>query len=447
MHDRRASVVPKLSWPRPDSPAQEVRLIPRRFRQLIPLAAAAMILPQGLAAQQSVPRMVDVEGRQVRVMTGGLEHLERGQHVVVLESGAGTPVENWRAIFADIAAFAPVIAYDRSGIGRSPWDGEPPTPQRRVQQLRALLAALELPPPYVLVGHSWGGPLIRMFVGHHPGEVAGLVYLDPADFTETPGDQLALAESLAPGRAEAAIETYLQLQRSFSAQGPPGLRAEMEGVFAFMTAELEQRDLGVAPVVPTAVILGAKYTAPPPLPGEIELPFDMRTFFEASQRQRVARMSAWTLDAPDGLFAVAKYGRHYVHYDDPELAVHAIRRVLFRDISIQLRAALAANGSSALVDAYRALKRRYPAEQFVENLLNTLGYELLGDGQVEHAIAVFELNVAEYPDAWNPHDSLGDAYAAARDREKAAASYRRSLELNRDSPSRAKLEALERGRP
>lgn len=408
------------------------------------MLAAALFDPCMVAAQQSSPRMVEVEGRQVRGMTGGLEHLERGQHVVVLESGAGTPLENWAGIFADIASFAPVIAYDRSGIGRSPWDSEPPTPQRRVQQLRALLAVLELPPPYVLVGHSWGGPLIRVFAGHHPGEVAGLVYLDPADFTETHADRLALVESLAPGRAEAAIEAYVELQRSFPAEGPPGPRAEMEGIFAFMTADLEQRDLRAPPSVPTAVILGAKYTPPPPLPAEIELPFDMRAFFEASQRQRVARMSVWTMDAPDGLFAVAKYGGHYVHYDDPELAVHAIRRVLFHDIGARLRAALAANGSDALADAYHGLKRRYPAEQFVENLLNALGYELLGDGQVEHAIAVFELNVAEYPDAWNPHDSLGDAYAAAGERDRAMASYRRSLQLNPDSPSRAKLDALQR---
>jgi pimeloyl-ACP methyl ester carboxylesterase len=412
---------------------------------LILIAAVAVSVdPCIVAAQQSSPRMIDVEGRQVRVMTGGLEHLERGQHVVVLESGAGTPIENWRAIFADIAAFAPVIAYDRSGIGRSPWDGEPPTPQRRVQQLRALLAVLEVPPPYVLVGHSWGGPLIRSFAGHHPGDVAGLVYLDPTDFTETRADLMTLFESLWPGRGQAALEAVEELQRSASAEAPPAVRAEMETNSAFMAAELEQRDLGEAPSVPTAVILGANFS-PPPLPAGIELPFDLRTFFEAGQRQRVARMSTWTLDAPDGLFAAAKYGRHFVHQDDPDLAVHAIRRVLSPDIGAQLRAALAANGSGALTDTYRALKRRYPADQLTENLLNRLGYELLREEQVHHAIAVFELNVAEYPDAWNPHDSLGDAFAAAGERAKAMASYRRSLELNPDSPSRAKLEALERG--
>jgi pimeloyl-ACP methyl ester carboxylesterase len=216
-------------------------------RLLILLAVAAGLMePCIVTAQQFTPRMIEVEGRQVRVMTGGLEHLERGQHVVVLESGAGTPVENWRAIFADIAAFAPVIAYDRSGIGRSPWDDEPPTPRRRVQHLRALLATLELPPPYVLVGHSWGGPLIRSFAGYHHDEVAGLVYLDPTDFTETHADRLALAEGVAPGRAESAVEAFLALQRSISEQAPPAVRAEMETIFAFLTTEMEQCDLGAA---------------------------------------------------------------------------------------------------------------------------------------------------------------------------------------------------------
>jgi pimeloyl-ACP methyl ester carboxylesterase len=172
---------------------QDARTSPPSVWLPIMLAVAAFD-PCNVAAQQSSLRMIAVEGRQVRVMTGGLEHLERGQHVVVLESGAGTPVENWRAIFADIAALAPVIAYDRSGIGRSPWDGRPPTPQRRAQQLRALLAELELPPSYVagraLVGRTTH-PHVRRAPPrrggrcrpHHRGyfDVAGLVDPPPCD--------------------------------------------------------------------------------------------------------------------------------------------------------------------------------------------------------------------------------------------------------------------------
>ena len=66
-------------------------------------------------------------------------------------------------------------------------------------------------------------------------------------------------------------------------------------------------------------------------------------------------------------------------------------------------------------------------------MLNTLGYRLLRDGQIEDAITTFELNVAEYPDASNPYDSLGEAYLAAGDTARAIANYQRSVELNPDN--------------
>jgi hypothetical protein len=62
------------------------------------------------AGQASAPRMVEVDGRDVSVMTAGFEHLEKGRLVVVLESGAGTALRNWGTVFSDVAAFAPVVA-------------------------------------------------------------------------------------------------------------------------------------------------------------------------------------------------------------------------------------------------------------------------------------------------------------------------------------------------
>ena len=63
-------------------------------------------------------------------------------------------------VFAELATLAPVVAYDRAGNGQSPADGQPATPAHIAARLHALLGAAGIPPPYVLVGHSWGGPLI-----------------------------------------------------------------------------------------------------------------------------------------------------------------------------------------------------------------------------------------------------------------------------------------------
>lgn len=382
--------------------------------------AATLIIPA--AAQAPAPRMVEVDGRAVRVMTAGFEHLERGQPVVVFENGRGTALNNWGPVFAEVAAFAPAVAYNRGGIVGSEWDGEPPTPERRVAQLRALLAELDAPPPYVLVGHSWGGPLIRVFAGHHPDEVAGLVYVDPTDFSQSPAQQLAL-EGLGPSEDDPTMQAYIETERSREAQLPPAVQAEMDVLMAFLEEEVEARGLGPEPAVPLAVLLGAKFEPPP----GFELHFDLRPSFKAHLQQRILNMSAWAVAVPEGLLVLATHAGHYVHRDDPALLVEAIRRVVFPDIIRQLRDALAAGGDVG--ETYRALERRYPSERFDENLLNTLGYDLLREQRVPDAIAVFELNVEGYPEAPNPHDSLGDGYSAAGRLEDARSSYVRAVEL------------------
>ena len=79
--------------------------------------------------------------------------------------------------------------------------------------------------------------------------------------------------------------------------------------------------------------------------------------------------------------------------------------------------------------------------------MNVLGYSLLWSDRIDEAIGVLELNAEAYPDSWNVHDSLGEAYAAAGQRDKAIASYRRSLKLEpRNENARTWLEKLESAR-
>jgi tetratricopeptide (TPR) repeat protein len=88
------------------------------------------------------------------------------------------------------------------------------------------------------------------------------------------------------------------------------------------------------------------------------------------------------------------------------------------------------------------MKASHPPEAFDEYLLNSLGYQLLGAEQTDDAIAIFKLNVEEYPDASNPYDSLGEAYAVAGQLELAIENYEKSVELNPENTNG--IAALER---
>jgi hypothetical protein len=80
--------------------------------------------------------------------------------------------------------------------------------------------------------------------------------------------------------------------------------------------------------------------------------------------------------------------------------------------------------------AYQRLKVAYGPAMVPEEMLNEIGYRLLGAGKNEAAVAAFELNVAEHSESGNAYDSLGEAYATVGDQKRAITAYEKSLELD-----------------
>jgi len=70
---------------------------------------------------------------------------------------------------------------------------------------------------------------------------------------------------------------------------------------------------------------------------------------------------------------------------------------------------------------------------FGEEELNAVGYKLLSNNQTDEAVAVFALNVQEYPESWNVYDSLGEAYLKQRNKKFAKKNYKKSIKLNPDN--------------
>jgi hypothetical protein len=103
-------------------------------------------------------------------------------------------------------------------------------------------------------------------------------------------------------------------------------------------------------------------------------------------------------------------------------------------------------GSAAVLQRYRSYVAD-PTHRFLpdpEARLNALGYSLLSQKRVPEAIILFEVNVQTHPESANAYDSLGEAYVDARDREKALAAYRKSLELNpRNENAKRMIEQIE----
>ena len=98
--------------------------------------------------------------------------------VIVFESGYGWSLDNWEPIRKELEDFAELFFYDRAGIGKSGESEGPLHSQQIARNLRELLQKAEVKPPYVLVGHSFGGVNVRLFAQLNPDETAAVILLD-----------------------------------------------------------------------------------------------------------------------------------------------------------------------------------------------------------------------------------------------------------------------------
>lgn len=118
-------------------------------------------------------RLVELNGRKVHVLCAG-----EGSPTVILEAGLPASSLTWMSVFSEIAELTRVCTYDRPGYGWSQPTDSSRTAETIVQELRMLLQAADIEPPYVLVGHSFGGLLMQLYGTRFPTDFEGMVLVD-----------------------------------------------------------------------------------------------------------------------------------------------------------------------------------------------------------------------------------------------------------------------------
>ncbi|MGB9431546.1 MAG: alpha/beta hydrolase [Candidatus Acidiferrum sp.] len=120
-------------------------------------------------------------GRLVSLGSHRLHLLESGEGspTIVLEAGLMSTVLSWNELQRELSRSFHVVSYDRAGLGWSDLGPMPRTADRIVEELHTLLERAEMAPPYILVGHSFGGLTMPLFAARYPDEVAGMVLVDP----------------------------------------------------------------------------------------------------------------------------------------------------------------------------------------------------------------------------------------------------------------------------
>jgi pimeloyl-ACP methyl ester carboxylesterase len=275
----------------------------------------------------SQEKLVKVNGIDHHVLLKGFEKRKPGTPVLVFENGMGMGLGNWDTVFDELSKVAPVIAYDRQNIEKSGKAYQLPTPRRIADNLKAILGELKIAPPYVLIGHSLGGVYVRAFAGYYPNEISGLVFVDPADFTETKGDWNQIFRTI--GVPEKRINEMIY-ERLYA---PSTIDSARYGPWSEgqVLADLRKTDFAElsslpVPQVPIYFFVG----------GKLEVPMDRRSkdfnhelFFEVKNNSNMLRWRRFihSTNKPGALIYLTNSG-HFVHRDDATLVIGNIKMLI-----------------------------------------------------------------------------------------------------------------------
>ena len=306
--------------------------------------------------ERGVPgQLIDVGGFRLHLNCSG-----SGSPTVVMDAALGGSSISWSLIQPEVSELTRTCSYDRGGFGWSDAGPMPRTAGRLADELRALLEIAGVPPPFVLVGHSFGGLVMRIFAARHRSDVAGLVLVDPAH----PEDWIAPAP-----KEQIKIERGIKLCRSGSMAARLGAARVVSGL---VTLGLFGVARGLAKVVSRGGlsredegVLAPLWKLPPETRRPLRQFWTQEKFFDAlgSQISSISTSAAETLaesaggygDLPlvtisstdpgeyrlrqqDALARLSTRGRHLVasnstHWiplDQPQVVIDAIREILAR---------------------------------------------------------------------------------------------------------------------
>lgn len=275
-------------------------------------------------------RMVEFDGKRSHLSCAG-----SGSPTVVLEGGLGVAGSlTWSDVQPEVAEHTRVCSYDRAGFLWSEPREEPRDADRITGELDALLDAAGESPPYVMVGHSIGGLLVRVYADRFPGEVAGVVLVDaahPGQYDRYPDavlDHLSEAEPSLPPRplfrAWATIGGYRLLMPDpedpivahLPRTVPWGFLGERAARDAIHERAAAAGTLGDRPLV--VLTAGAPTRYPGLSDEELEALYETWTTLQAELVELSTRSVQRTVEG----------ATHDIHREDPDAVVEAVRDVV-----------------------------------------------------------------------------------------------------------------------
>lgn len=316
---------------------------------------AAGILYQSLGAWRD-RRRLPAPGKRIDIGCAvlHLRELGQGSPAVILESGIASSSINWALVQQRLAQFVRVCSYDRAGFGWSSPCKTPRTVEQMISELDTLLSRAVIPPPYILVGHSFGGLLVRAFTHRNPEKIIGLVLVDPvslefwADCPETEIRRLQKGTALSKrgallariGVVRFALAAFAAGRRSFPKAIARATAGRGTTVIDRIVGEMRRLPPEMWPIImsqwsrPQCFDSMAKHLAalPESARAALNLPVPQNipvTILSASTAtpQELAEREEWVRNRAHGHHIQIPHSGHWLQLQYPEAVVNAVLEI------------------------------------------------------------------------------------------------------------------------
>lgn len=283
-------------------------------------------------------KLVDVNGHKLNVQSYGT-----GKPVVVFESGldmGGSLV--WKKVQPDVARFATVVSYDRAGILWSERGENPKTCEAMADELYTLLQNSNHTGPYILVGHSMAGYMLRSFIKNHADEVAGVVFVDvshpdqlnrfpeirammsrPSDWITNFKSSIGITRWFAPPNQYPATFESDSINMIPNAYMPMSLHTVLEELTNFEKLGVEANAISSFGEIPLVVITGT----------------DEKRIDEFTDKEVGLKFGKLWMEMQTDLLSLSSNSKHiladrsghYVQLDQPEIVIEAVRSLIMSE--------------------------------------------------------------------------------------------------------------------
>ncbi len=264
--------------------------------------------------------MVDIGGYRLHLNCSG-----EGAPTVVMDAGAPAGSLTWDLAQAGIAKFTRACSYDRAGYAWSEAGPKPRTTQQIVQELHALLRTAGVDPPYVLVGHSFGGLNAQLYASHYLEEVSGMVLVDSShpDQASRHDDlrQLKVFSTLVLYAAPFGLARVLPIPRGAEDKRDQAVKA-MDLAMSRTTKSLRATGYELAAMEVSLQQVGAADRMLGDRPLIVLTQTDRVRDFWTKLQQDLSSLSS------NSEWIAVEDAGHFIQLDQPQVVIEAVRRVV-----------------------------------------------------------------------------------------------------------------------